>query len=105
VQVSVLNPASPEAGTLLQKFRNQTNALRAETTNVPANAPHHFSNTGIGPVRLLCVFSPVGQDQFSAAKRCLPKGDQVTLAESRARPERLALQYRTELLVFCAHVS
>src|ERR1700744_5496084 len=46
-------------------FRGQTITARAgETINVPANAPHSFTNATTTPARLLCLGAPAGQDEF-----------------------------------------
>jgi len=46
-------------------FRGQTLVARAgETINVPANAPHSFTNASATPSRLLCLCAPAGQDEF-----------------------------------------
>jgi len=46
-------------------FRGQTLTARAdETINVPANAPHAFTNAGDKPSQLLCLCAPAGQDEF-----------------------------------------
>ena len=46
-------------------FRGQTLTARAgETINVPANAPHAFTNAGDTPSRLLCLCAPSGQEEF-----------------------------------------
>ena len=46
-------------------FRGQTITARAgETINVPANAPHSFTNATTTPARLLCLCAPAGQEEF-----------------------------------------
>ena len=46
-------------------FRGAKSVVRAgETVNIPANAPHQFHNTTDQPVRLLCLCSPSGQEEF-----------------------------------------
>ena len=46
-------------------FRGQPTVARAgETVNVPANAPHVFTNASDRPARLLCLCSPAGQEDF-----------------------------------------
>ena len=35
-----------------------------ETIHVPANAPHQFHNSSTRPVRMLCICSPAGQEEF-----------------------------------------
>src|SRR5258708_4196582 len=45
-------------------FRGETLVARAgETINVPANAPHSFTNAGDTPSRLLCMCAPAGQEE------------------------------------------
>ena len=49
-------------------FRGEQLIARAgETVNVPANAPHAFTNTSGQPARLLCICSPPGQENFFLA--------------------------------------
>src|SRR6202044_3193726 len=44
-------------------FRGETLVARAgETINVPANAPHSFTNAADTPSRLLCMCAPSGQE-------------------------------------------
>src|ERR1700761_6148564 len=46
-------------------FRGETMVARAgQTINVPANAPHAFTNAGDAPARLLCMCAPAGQEEF-----------------------------------------
>jgi quercetin dioxygenase-like cupin family protein len=81
-------------------------ARAGETVNVPANAPHSFTNASDRPARLLCVCSPPGQEEFFLAvgepvpSRTAPPPelDEATAAERMARAEELAPRYRTELL-------
>ena len=47
-------------------FRGQTFVARAgQTINVPANAPHSFTNASDTPSRLLCMCAPAGQESSS----------------------------------------
>jgi quercetin dioxygenase-like cupin family protein len=47
-------------------FRGEKSTVRAgETVNIPANAPHAFTNASDRPARLLCMCSPAGQEEFS----------------------------------------
>lgn len=60
-------------------FRGETSSVReGETVNVPANAPHAFRNPTDEAVRLLCMVSPAGLEEFFAEV-----GDEV---ESRTSP-------------------
>ena len=35
-----------------------------DTINVPSNAPHQFHNASSEPVRMICICSPAGNDEF-----------------------------------------
>jgi uncharacterized cupin superfamily protein len=89
-------------------FRGERMVARAgETVNVPANAPHAFTNASGQPARLLCLCSPSGQEQFffevgqPVATRIEPPPelDQAAQAAFIAKSQALAPQYRTELLL------
>jgi len=89
-------------------FRGEKMTLKAgETLNVPANAPHRFTNSSDAPARLLCTCIPAGQEEFF-----LEVGDAVPTrtspppemddAERKARMDKamsLASKYRTEILM------
>ena len=88
-------------------FRGQILTARAgETINVPANAPHAFTNSGQTPSRLLCMCAPAGQEEFftlvgqpvatrTEAPPALSADQQAAfIAKSRT----LAPEYKTELL-------
>ena len=46
-------------------FRGQKSIARSEdTVNVSSNAPHQFHNASSQDVRLLCICSPAGLDNF-----------------------------------------
>ena len=52
-------------GEIRVTFRGETLVTRAgQTINVPANAPHSFTNAGPAPSRLLCLCAPSGQEEF-----------------------------------------
>src|SRR5580658_2380463 len=52
-------------GEMEATFRGKKSMVRAgETLHIPANAPHQFHNTSTGPVRMLCICSPPGQEKF-----------------------------------------
>jgi quercetin dioxygenase-like cupin family protein len=94
-------------GELSVVFRGAKQMLRTgETINVPANAPHQFHNASSQPVRMLCICSPAGQEEFfqeigvPVATRTTPppKLDEAAQAEFRAKARALAPKYRTELL-------
>ena len=94
-------------GEMEATFRGVKSVVRAgETVHIPANAPHQFHNASDQPVRLLCICSPAGQEEFFAevgvpvATRTTapPKLDAVAQAEFMAKVLALAPKYRTELL-------
>jgi quercetin dioxygenase-like cupin family protein len=88
-------------------FRGVTSIARAgETVNVPANAPHAFTNASDRPARVLCMCSPAGQEEFFLAvgipledrTQAPPALDEAAAAAFIAKAQALAPQYRTELL-------
>jgi quercetin dioxygenase-like cupin family protein len=89
-------------------FRGERMVARAgQTVNVPANAPHAFTNASGQPARLLCMCSPSGQEQFflevgqpvTTRTEAPPRLDQAAQAAFIAKSQALAPQYRTELLL------
>ncbi len=94
-------------GEMEATFRGVSSTVRAgETIHIPANAPHQFHNSSDKPVRLLCLCSPAGQEDFFAeigvpvATRTTPppKLDPAAQAELKAKAVALAPKYRTEFL-------
>ncbi len=94
-------------GELEATFRGAKQIVRAgETIHIPANAPHQFRNASSQPVRMLCICSPSGQEEFfvevgvpvAARTTPPPKLDEAAQAEFRAKAAALAPKYRTELL-------
>ncbi len=94
-------------GELEATFRGAKHLVRAgETIHVPANAPHQFRNSSAQPVRMLCICSPAGQEEFFLELGVLvatrttppPRLDGAAQAEFKAKAEALAPKYRTELL-------
>jgi quercetin dioxygenase-like cupin family protein len=88
-------------------FRGEHMVARAgQTVNVPANAPHAFTNAFGQPARLLCMCSPSGQENFfrqvgaPVATRTEPPPplDEAAQAAFIAKSQALAPQYSTELL-------
>ncbi len=88
-------------------FRGEHTVARAgETVNVPANAPHAFTNASDRPARLLCICSPPGQENFFLAvgdrvatrTETPPELDEAAEAAFIAKSQALAPHYRTELL-------
>jgi quercetin dioxygenase-like cupin family protein len=88
-------------------FRGETLVARpGDTINVPANAPHAFTNATDAPSRLLCMCAPSGQEEFftlvgqpvatrTEAPPPLGTGAQAAFV---AKSEALAPHYKTELL-------
>jgi quercetin dioxygenase-like cupin family protein len=94
-------------GEIEATFRGEKTTVRAgETVNVPANAPHSFTNASDRPARLLCVCSPAGQERFfldvgvrvGSRTEAPPELDEAAQAEFVARVQELAPWYRSELL-------
>ena len=88
-------------------FRGKKSTVRAgETLHIPANAPHQFHNSSAGPVRMLCICSPAGQEKFfievgvpvATRKTPPPKLDEKEQAAFIEKVKALAPKYRTELL-------
>jgi len=49
-------------------FRGEERTVKAGmTVNIPANAPHFFTNSSRKPSRMLCMCSPAGQEDFFLA--------------------------------------
>ncbi|MGH3185285.1 MAG: cupin domain-containing protein, partial [Streptosporangiaceae bacterium] len=77
-----------------------------ETINVPANAPHAFTNAGDTPSRVLCLCAPAGQEEFftlvgqpvATRTQAPPPLDAGEQAAFIARAQELALKYKTDLL-------
>jgi hypothetical protein len=79
--------------------------LRAgETINIPANAPHFFTNASSQPARLLCLGAPAGQEEFfaqlgvSVATRTTtpPPLEETAQAALKKKAGEFAPKYRTE---------
>jgi quercetin dioxygenase-like cupin family protein len=94
-------------GEIETTFRGKKTIIRAgETINIPANAPHQFQNKSAQAVRLLCLCSPAGQEEFfkevgvPVATRTTPPPplDEEAEAAFVAKVKALAPKYRTELL-------
>lgn len=94
-------------GEIEATFRGKKSVVRAgDTVNIPANAPHQFHNSSSKPVRLLCICSPAGQEDFfrevgvPVATRTTPppKLDKQQQQEFMEKAKALAPKYHTELL-------
>jgi quercetin dioxygenase-like cupin family protein len=88
-------------------FRGEHHVIKAGmTVNIPANAPHFFTNQQHAKLRMLCMCAPACQDDFflavgtPVASRTAPAPAQTD--EQKAafikKAEALAPQYRTEML-------
>src|ERR1700728_4993510 len=95
------------AGEVRVTFRGETFAARAgQTINVPANAPHSFTNASDTPSRLLCLCAPAGQDEFftlvgqpvATRTQAPPPLSADEEAAFIQRSQRLDPEYKTELL-------
>jgi quercetin dioxygenase-like cupin family protein len=94
-------------GDLQATFRGETRTASAgDTIHIPANAPHQFHNSSSKPVRMLCICSPAGQEEFfrevgtpvATRTAASPKLDDVRQAEFIKKVIELAPKYQTELL-------
>jgi quercetin dioxygenase-like cupin family protein len=94
-------------GELEFTFRDQTQTVRAgSTVNIPANAPHVFKNKSGKTVRMLCMCTPAGQDEFfievgtpvESRSALAPAQSDEEKAEFIKKVLALAPKYRTELL-------
>jgi quercetin dioxygenase-like cupin family protein len=95
-------------GELEFTFRGEPVVAKAgDTVNVPANAPHVFTNASDRPARVLCLCSPAGQEEFfleigvrvSSRTQAPPTLDEAAGAAMMAKAIALAPKYRTELLL------
>ncbi len=88
-------------------FRGKTFTVHAgDTINVPSNAPHQFHNASSQPVRMLCICSPAGNDEFflevgvpvPTRTTPPPRLDGEQMAKFLEKVKTIAPKYRTELL-------
>jgi len=94
-------------GEIQATFRYAKSIVKAgQTIHIPANAPHQFHNISDQPVRMLCICSPSGQEEFFAevgvpvATRTTPPPplDPAAQTAFMAKVVALAPKYKTELL-------
>jgi quercetin dioxygenase-like cupin family protein len=92
-------------GEIEATFRGEKLVVRAgEIINIPANAPHFFTNASKQAARLLCLCVPAGQEEFFAqvgvpvATRTTPPPELGNAEQgvSMKKAEELAAKYRTE---------
>ena len=95
------------SGEVKVTFRGESLVARAgETINVPANAPHAFTNEGTEPARVLCLCAPAGQEEFftlvgqpvRTRTEAPSRLDDQAQAAFLAKAQSLASQFRTVLL-------
>ena len=88
-------------------FRGLRSTLRAgDTVNVPSNAPHQFHNASSKPVRMICICSPAGNDEFflevgtpvPTRTTPPPRLDGEQMVEFLDKVKAIAPKYLTELL-------
>lgn len=94
-------------GEIEATFRGKKSTVRAgETINIPANAPHSFTNLSERPARLLCMCTPAGQEEFftrvgvpvEGRTTPPPKLSEDEQAAFLTKARELIPEYRTELL-------
>ena len=94
-------------GELELTFRGQKSLAHAgQTVHIPSNAPHQFHNSSERAVRMLCICSPAGQEEFflqigvpvESRTTPPPKLDQQAQDKLRAKIVELAPRFCTELL-------
>lgn len=94
-------------GEMVATFRGEKTTVHAgETIHIPANAPHQFHNESGKPVRLYCLCSPSGQEDFflelgeRVATRTTPptKLDEAAQKKFVEKALELAPKYKTEML-------
>ncbi len=94
-------------GELEFTFRGKTSTIRAGyTVNIPANAPHAFKNASHMAVRMLCMATPAGLEEFFLEIGDLvdsrtappPKLTPEELGARQKKLESLLVKYRTEMV-------
>jgi quercetin dioxygenase-like cupin family protein len=95
------------AGEMEATFRGQKVTIKAgDTATIPANAPHQFKNVSSEPVRLICICSPAGQEEFfmqvgvpvASRTTAPPALDEEQQGAFLKKALGLAPKYRTEFL-------
>jgi mannose-6-phosphate isomerase-like protein (cupin superfamily) len=88
-------------GELEFSFRDKTHTVKAPATvNIPANAPHQFTNRSGRTAHMLCMCTPPGQEEFFMAgrERLSPTISKEEQAANGKLAQELAPKYRTEML-------
>jgi quercetin dioxygenase-like cupin family protein len=91
-------------GALEATFRGEKRTVRSgDTIHIPANAPHQFHNASSKAVRMLCICSPAGQEEFFKAvgtpvtTRTAPPPKLDAAQEAEFMKKQLNLLRNTEL--------
>lgn len=94
-------------GELEFTFRGEKSTAGAGVTiNIPANAPHSFTNASKNPARMLCICAPAGQEEFFLAigvpvesrTASAPKPDEAAGEAMKVKMAALLPKYRTEMV-------
>jgi quercetin dioxygenase-like cupin family protein len=94
-------------GELEFTFRGKTSTVRAgSTVNIPANAPHAFKNASGAAVRMLCMGTPAGLEEFFLEVGDLvdsrtappPKLTPEEIGERQKKAGSLLAKYHTEMV-------
>ena len=94
-------------GEMEATFRHKKTTVKAgDTVSIPSNAPHQFHNSSSKPVRMLCICSPAGQENFfqqigvqlATRTTAAPKLDKNQQQQFMEKAAALAPKYRTEML-------
>ncbi len=94
-------------GELEFTFRGKTSTVRTgSTVNIPANAPHAFRNASGAAVRMLCMATPAGLEEFFLEIGDLvdsrtappPKLTPEEINERQKKTGSLLAKYHTEIL-------
>lgn len=88
-------------------FRGEKHVVKAGmTVNIPANAPHFFTNIEGRRARMLCMCAPAGQEEFfmgigtpvESRTAPAPKQSKDEQTEFLKKAKTLAPKYRAEIL-------
>jgi quercetin dioxygenase-like cupin family protein len=94
-------------GELEATFRGaKSTVLAGETIHIPSNAPHQFHNGSQKPVRMLCICSPAGQEDFfmqigvpvETSTTPPPKLSEADQKKLEAKMKELLPKFRTEMV-------
>jgi len=94
-------------GELEFTFRGKTSTVHAgSTVSIPANAPHAFRNASGAAVRMLCMGTPAGLEQFflevgdlvDSRTAPLPKLTPEEIGERQKKAGSLLAKYRAEIV-------